>query len=84
MYFLIEFRPKFRFRPKLILAVSVVHYYLVPNHTFLGRPWVFGQNKDTVLPAICHILDNVSYLKDAERGDPVKVRIVTNSLHFDF
>ena len=49
--------------------------YLVPNYTFLGRPWVFGQNKDTVLPAICHILDNVSYLKDAERGDPVKVRI---------
>ena len=50
-------------------------YYLIKPCTFLGRPWVFGQNKDTVLPAICHILDNVSYLKDAERGDPVKVRI---------
>ena len=62
--------------------IHLLRKYLVSNYTFLGRPWVFGQNKDTVLPAICHILDNVSYLKDAERGDPVKVRIVTNNLHF--
>ena len=38
-----------------------------------GRPWVFGQTKDSVLPAVCHLLDNVSNLKDSERGDPVKV-----------
>ena len=42
---------------------------------FLGRPWVFGQNRDIVLPAVCHLLDNVAepFLKPNERGDPIRV-----------
>ena len=39
---------------------------------YRGRPWVFGQFEDCVLPACCFILDN-SRLKPAERGNPVKV-----------
>ena len=46
-----------------------------------GRPWVFGQTKDSVLPAVCHLLDNVSNLKDSERGDPVKVNKQLLKIH---
>lgn len=42
------------------------------NH-IQGRPWVFGQFRDSILPAVCHILDKFSGLKDSERGDCVKV-----------
>ena len=42
------------------------------NH-IQGRPWVFGQFQDSVLPAVCHLLDNISYLRDSERADAVKV-----------
>ena len=40
-----------------------------------GRPWVFGQHRDIVLPAVCHLLDHVAepFLKPNERGDPVRV-----------
>ena len=39
-----------------------------------GRPWVFGQLRDSVLPAVCHLLDNkATGLWDSERGDPIKV-----------
>ena len=40
-----------------------------------GRPWIFGQFRDIVLPAVCHLLDNVvdDLLMPTERGDPVKV-----------
>ena len=41
----------------------------------LGRPWVFGQHRDIVLPAVCHLLDHIAepFLKPNERGDPVRV-----------
>lgn len=38
-----------------------------------GRPWIFGQFRDSVLPAICHILENNAKLKDADRANPVQV-----------
>ena len=38
-----------------------------------GRPWVYGQMRDSVLPAVCHLLDKYDKLKDAHRGDPVRV-----------
>ncbi len=39
-----------------------------------GRPWVFGQLRDSVLPAVCHLLDNKAIgLKDTERSDPIRV-----------
>ena len=42
---------------------------------YTGRPWIFGQHRDIVLPAVCHLLDNVAerFLKPNERGDPVRV-----------
>ena len=43
------------------------------HNNIQGRPWVFGQFRDAVLPAVCHLLDNISKLRDSERGDPVKV-----------
>jgi transglutaminase 1 len=49
------------------------------NH-IQGRPWVFGQTKDSVLPAVCHLLDKVSKLRDSERNDPVKVSRAISAL----
>lgn len=43
------------------------------HNNIQGRPWVFGQFRDSVLPAVCHLLDNVAKLKDSERADAVKV-----------
>ena len=44
-------------------------------HMNSGRPWVFGQHRDVVLPAVCHLLDHIAepFLKPNERGDPVRV-----------
>ena len=38
-----------------------------------GRPWVYGQHRDSVLASVVHVLDSVGTLKSAHRGDPVKV-----------
>ena len=43
------------------------------HNNIQGRPWVFGQFRDSVLPAACHLLDHISQLKASERGDPIKV-----------
>ena len=43
------------------------------HNNIQGRPWIFGQFRDSVLPAITHLLDKATQLKDSERGDPVKV-----------
>ena len=37
-----------------------------------GRPWIYGQFDDCVLPAACVLLE-MSGLPHAERGNPVKV-----------
>ena len=37
-----------------------------------GKPWVFGQFDDAVLPACCFVLQK-SKLKPGERGNAVKV-----------
>ena len=49
--------------------------YAGTHNKIAGRPWVFGQHRDIVLPAVCHLLDNVAepFLKPTERGDPVRV-----------
>ena len=51
---------------------TILHHQIL---VFIGRPWVFGQHRDIVLPAVCHLLDNVAerFLKPSERGDPVRV-----------
>lgn len=38
-----------------------------------GRPWIYGQLRDSVLPAVCYVMDRIASLRDAQRGDPVKV-----------
>ncbi len=43
------------------------------HNSVQGRPWIFGQLRDAVLPAACHMLDSARGLRDAERGDPVRV-----------
>ncbi len=43
------------------------------HNSVQGRPWIFGQLRDSVLPAACHLLDEVSSVRDSERGDPVRV-----------
>ena len=54
------------------------------HDNYYGRPWVFGQFEDCVLPACCFILDNSS-LKPAERGNPVKVaRAISAMVRFCF
>ena len=53
-----------------------------------GRPWIYGQFRDVVLPAVCHILDSLTSvggrngsLRPTERGDPVRVaRAVTHAV----
>ena len=49
-----------------------------------GRPWIYGQFRDVVIPAVCHILDNLTgggsrQLRPNERGDPVKVSRAVSS-----
>ena len=39
--------------------------------SYSGKPWVFGQFDDTVLPASCFILQKS--MKAGDRGNPVKV-----------
>ncbi len=48
------------------------------HNSVQGRPWIFGQLRDAVLPAACHLLD--SALRDAERGDPVRVARAVSAL----
>jgi transglutaminase 1 len=47
--------------------------YAGSHNNIQGRPWVYGHFRDTVLPAVCHIMDKSSRIRDADRGDPVKV-----------
>ena len=56
-----------------ILALNASFYHNI--HMNSGRPWVFGQHRDVVLPAVCHLLDHIAepFLKPNERGDPVRV-----------
>jgi len=44
-----------------------------------GRPWIFGQFDDCVLPAACVLLE-MSGLSHAERGNPVKVTRALTSM----
>ena len=56
-----------------ILSLKASMYLNI--HMNSGRPWVFGQHRDVVLPAVCHLLDHIAepFLKPNERGDPVRV-----------
>ena len=49
-----------------------------------GRPWIYGQLRDAVLPAACHVLDKGAgaavNLRDADRADPVKVARAISAL----
>jgi transglutaminase 1 len=52
--------------------------YLGTRHRPQGRPWVFGQLRDSVLPAVCHLLDLYGGEEEddddgARRADPVYV-----------
>lgn len=45
-----------------------------------ARPWIYGQHRDVVLPAVFHFLDAITvqgrgggFLRPNERGDPVSV-----------
>ena len=44
-----------------------------------GRPWIYGQFDDCVLPAACVMLE-MSGLTHAERGNPVKVTRALSSM----
>ena len=44
-----------------------------------GRPWIFGQFDDCVLPAACVLLE-MSGLSHAERGNPSKVTRALTSM----
>ena len=59
-------------REEFVMA-DVGKIYGGSHNQIQGRPWVFGQFRDTVLPAVCHLLDKISALRDSERGDAVKV-----------
>ena len=50
---------------------------------YFGRPWIFGQFEDCVLPACCFILDN-SRLKPAERGNPVRVARAVSAMVYEY
>ena len=53
---------------------SEVGKIFVGSHNLVqGRPWVFGQSRDSVLPSVVHILDSVGTLKPSQRGDPIRV-----------
>ena len=41
------------------------------SRRYSGKPWVFGQFDDTVLPASCFILQKG--MRAGDRGNPVKV-----------
>ncbi len=43
------------------------------HNNIKGRPWIFGQFRDSVLPAVCHVMGKVAKIRDSEMGDPVKV-----------
>eukprot|EP00095_Tigriopus_kingsejongensis_P002392 maker-scaffold714_size108203-snap-gene-0.20 protein:Tk02392 transcript:maker-scaffold714_size108203-snap-gene-0.20-mRNA-1 annotation:"hemocyte protein-glutamine gamma-glutamyltransferase" len=45
-----------------------------------GRPWIFGQFRDSVLPAVCHILDSKANVRDTERGNPILVSRAISAL----
>jgi len=55
------------------LLSDVGKIYIGSQHTIQGRPWVYGHTRDTVLPAVVHILDKLGSLKSSRRGDPVEV-----------
>lgn len=44
-----------------------------------GRPWIYGQFDDCVLPAACVLLE-MSGLSSAERGNPTKVARALSSM----
>lgn len=58
-------------RSEYIMNDSGKVYMGGSKHTH-GRPWVYGQFDDCVLPAACVLLE-MSRLTHAERGNPVKV-----------
>jgi len=47
--------------------------YSGSHNSVQGRPWVFGQLRAPVLAAACHLLETAPGLRDAGRGDPVRV-----------
>ncbi len=55
------------------LLSEVGKIYLGSHNLVQGRPWVYGQSRDTVLPAVIHVLDSLGKLKPSQRGDPVRV-----------
>jgi hypothetical protein len=55
------------------LFSEVGKIYVGSHNLVQGRPWVFGQSRDSVLPAVVHILDTVGKIKPSQRGDPIRV-----------
>ena len=55
------------------LVSEVGKIYLGSHNLVQGRPWVYGQARDTVLPAVVHILDTLGKMKPSHRGDPIRV-----------
>lgn len=55
------------------LQSDVGKIYIGTHQVIQGRPWIFGQKRDTVLPSVVHILDKLGKLKPNQRGDPLKV-----------
>ena len=66
------FMPHSLGREEFILS-DVGKIFVGSRNLVQSRPWVFGQNRDSVLPSVVHILDTVGKLKPSHRGDPVKV-----------
>eukprot|EP00094_Tigriopus_californicus_P012932 TCALIF_12504-PA protein Name:"Similar to Hemocyte protein-glutamine gamma-glutamyltransferase (Tachypleus tridentatus)" AED:0.06 eAED:0.06 QI:229/0.77/0.6/1/0.55/0.5/10/109/752 len=64
--------PKAAEREEFVLN-EVGKIYGGSHNRVKGRPWIFGQFRDSVLPAVCHILETKAKIKDADRADPVQV-----------
>ena len=51
--------------------------------SYIGKPWVFRQFDDTVLPASCFILQQCETMRENDRGNAVKVaRAISKMVRF--
>ena len=52
------------------------------HNSIKGRPWIFGQFRDSILPAVCHVMDKeretlrnyrVTYVVEGRKKPPVNL-----------
>ena len=44
------------------------------HNSIKGRPWIFGQFRDSVLPAVCHVMDKGRNTNQDQDGTPCTLK----------